>query len=289
MLGRFICPAARLAELAPFHDELFQIGPPFIFSALGRGGSDTDEFLAGQEADLKDIASFRERHGDRVIVDINETRLPANVPYADQEAAVRKLLATTAHGIESRGPPTLTPHYEVSFGAQGRSALTSFLAILAHDNRLGVDNRRQRWRPAGFKLRCGGLEASAFPSPEQVAFTITACRDAGVPLKCTAGLHHPLRHFDASVQTFMHGFLNVFGAGVLASARNLREEDVQEILVDEEASHFVFDQAGFRWKDRHATLEEIARARQQAVTSFGSCSFDEPREDLQALGLLKSR
>src|SRR5439155_23923759 len=79
-------------------------------------------------------------------------------------------------------------------------------------------------RRQGYKLRCGGLHASTFPSIEQVAHVITACRDAGVPLKFTAGLHHPLRHYDSAVQTHVHGFLNAFGAGVLAHARKLSED-----------------------------------------------------------------
>jgi hypothetical protein len=139
---------------------------------------------------------------------------------------------------------------------------------------------------AGLKLRCGGLEPSAFPSPEQVAFVITACRDALVPLKFTAGLHHPLRHYDEGVKTKMHGFLNVFGAGVLAHRHRLDEEQVRAIIADEDPTHFVFDDDCFRWKDYAATVGEIRLARQLAVTSFGSCSFDEPRDDLRTLGLL---
>src|SRR5579871_4947635 len=36
MLGRFVCPASRLMELAPYHDELFRDGPPVLLAALGR-------------------------------------------------------------------------------------------------------------------------------------------------------------------------------------------------------------------------------------------------------------
>src|SRR5438045_204787 len=54
MLGRFVLPAARLAELAPlaslFPDEATQ-----TFTALGRGGATSAEFLASLAADLKDI------------------------------------------------------------------------------------------------------------------------------------------------------------------------------------------------------------------------------------------
>src|SRR3954447_588364 len=54
MLGRFICPAARLAELSPYVDELFGDGRPLAVSALG-----------GQQSLRQDgeiIASFRDRH-----------------------------------------------------------------------------------------------------------------------------------------------------------------------------------------------------------------------------------
>ena len=72
MLGRFICPAARLAELDAYRG-LFQEGPPFAFSVLGRGGSTDNEFLAGLRADIADIAAFRARHANRVTVQVLET------------------------------------------------------------------------------------------------------------------------------------------------------------------------------------------------------------------------
>jgi len=66
----------------------------------------------------------------------------------------------------------------------------------------------------------------------------------------------------------------------------LKEEQVRLIVEDEDAGHFLFDDEGFRWKDLRATTAEIVAARQHAVISFGSCSFDEPRDDLRNLGLL---
>src|SRR5438034_1113104 len=64
LLGRFIIPAARLAELAPY-DELFFMPPAFDFAVLGRGGQTGDEFLQNLELDLADIATFREVHFGR--------------------------------------------------------------------------------------------------------------------------------------------------------------------------------------------------------------------------------
>ena len=58
------------------------------------------------------------------------------------------------------------------------------------------------------------------------------------------------------------------------------------ILEDEDPASFVFDEVGFAWKDLRVATSEVLQARQQ-ILSFGSCSFDEPREDLRALRLLK--
>ena len=38
MLGRFVIPAARLNELAPYHKELFSAGQPFAFTVLSLDG-----------------------------------------------------------------------------------------------------------------------------------------------------------------------------------------------------------------------------------------------------------
>src|SRR5262245_61085166 len=44
MLGRFVCPAGRLAELDPFLDKYFRVGPPLAISVLGRGAATFGEF-----------------------------------------------------------------------------------------------------------------------------------------------------------------------------------------------------------------------------------------------------
>jgi hypothetical protein len=139
---------------------------------------------------------------------------------------------------------------------------------------------------AGVKLRCGGLAASDFPEAAQVARVIAACSDNRLPMKFTAGLHHPIRRLDRGVQTKMHGFINVFGAGILARASHLTEDKICAMLEEEDPFQFGFDEIGFGWKDHHVLLDEIIAARREFVVSFGSCSFDEPREDLREMGLL---
>jgi hypothetical protein len=85
----------------------------------------------------------------------------------------------------------------------------------------------------------------------------------------------------------MHGFLNVWVAGlaVCSKSENMDSAKVATLLEDEDATNFHFDDRGITWRDVTVPTEVIAAARCQ-MSSFGSCSFDEPRDDLRAMGLL---
>jgi hypothetical protein len=266
MLGRFIIPASRLEDLEPYHEEVFRINPPFAFSVLGRGGGTLTEFLSNLRDDLRDIAAFRKRHGELVTVDIVEIRLPTELIDPSLLESGLNLLKT----LRVFPVVDLFPFCE----APDRPA--ELLEQLA-----GLPSER-----AGFKLRCGGLESSAFPSSEQVATALQGCLNASVVFKATAGLHHPLPRFDPAVQARMHGFINVFLAGVLAYSRDLTFPQIRLLLDDDRAEHFSFTNKQAGWQRYRATTAEIAAARRDFVLSFGSCSFDEPREDLRGLGWL---
>jgi hypothetical protein len=104
------------------------------------------------------------------------------------------------------------------------------------------------------KLRCGG---ASIPSVEQVALVIACCREAGVPFKATAGLHHPVRRGKE------HGFLNLLAATTAPRGR------LEAVLAEEDPSAIDF-----------------AGGDRSLFTSFGSCSWREPVDDLRELGLL---
>ena len=110
------------------------------------------------------------------------------------------------------------------------------------------------------KLRCGGRYV---PTVEEVAAFFTAARDLELPFKATAGLHHPVR------SDREHGFLNFLTAADRAAA-GAGEEELRDILATTDAS---------------ALTTGSAKGRELFVSS-GSCSFTEPVEDLQRLGLL---
>ena len=77
----------------------------------------------------------------------------------------------------------------------------------------------------------------------------------------------------------MHGFLNVFLAAALL-------EHADAILQEEDPRAFAFDDDGASWRGHRVSTEEIIAMRRDFATSFGSCSFEEPIDDLKELGWL---
>ena len=137
----------------------------------------------------------------------------------------------------------------------------------------------------GFKLRTGGVTPDAFPTSAQIAKALVSPATHQVPIKFTAGLHHPIRQFREEVHTKMHGFLNMLGAAVLAAEHKWNEKQTAAMLDDEDPKSFLFDDEFFAWREWKIDIKRL-KDRRRFVTSFGSCSFDEPRVDLRALKLL---
>jgi hypothetical protein len=128
------------------------------------------------------------------------------------------------------------------------------------------------------KLRTGGSDPSLFPSAEQVAAFVTACLDREVAFKCTAGLHNAVRHTAPDTAFEHHGFLNVLLA-TRASLDGASQDEVAAVLEDRDGETLAA-RAG-------ELSEDQAAGTRRWFTSFGSCSIDEPRHDLTALGLLE--
>jgi hypothetical protein len=278
MLGRFVCPTARLEELGLVH-EFTAAKPPFTISCLGRGGIQSDELLPGIRADLELISSFRQCHTDTAEVDVYETKLAAQI--LERENRRRSDVLAKIAGLLEQA--SLTAFFELPLDQNWRESAGALAETLA---KLGAAQRR---RPHGIKIRCGGVEPRDFPSAEQLAGIIHLCRQRGIPLKATAGLHHPFRYHDPALAVAMHGFLNVFGAAVLNYANSLTEDEIREIIMDENSRDFVFDDDRFRHSQFVVPTAQIVEARRAAMLSFGSCSFDEPRNDLERLGFPAQR
>jgi hypothetical protein len=151
------------------------------------------------------------------------------------------------------------------------------------------------------KLRTGGVVAEAFPSVEQIAGFIADCAELGVPLKATAGLHHPLRSVrpltyepDSRAER-MHGFLNLFTAAAIAwsaarAGRDTGRTTLATCLADGERANWQFDEDALTWSGEdeptRMDMEALRAMRTEFALSFGSCSFEEPLADLHELDLL---
>ncbi len=260
MLGAFILPVGKFEEASALLGP-FDVEHRLRVSALGPATENANAFIETLGALNQTIEGFNTRHGATAAVVQLEMPLPATDGAS---------LAETNRALSGLELPT---YWERAADEAERT-----VGFIAERHTTGAARY-------GFKLRTGGVVASAFPSSMQIARALTAAAHLRVPIKFTAGLHHPVRKFHESVQTKMHGFLNVFGAGVLATEHQWDIVQTAAMLDEEDPACFRFTDDTFTWRDWTISTERIQRAR-RFITSFGSCSFDEPREDLRALDLL---
>ncbi|MBS0661042.1 MAG: hypothetical protein JSR82_22715 [Verrucomicrobia bacterium] len=262
MLGGFVLPVAqfdRAEDLLGAFDGEHRLR----ISALGAKSADAAEFATEIVRVAAGLQTMRARHADRVAITQLEIALP---PRAD-DALLHQLIAALA----TVDFDTLPVFCEAASAAEIGPLLTL----------LGQHRREFAARPLGFKLRTGGVVAAAFPSVEEVAKTLVEAAAQDLPLKFTAGLHHPIRAHHDSVQTKMHGFLNMLGAAILART-GASLDQVKAVLAEESPAAFEFTEEALRIGDDSLSARDIATHRRW-VTSLGSCSFDEPREDLAKL------
>lgn len=281
MLSRFVLPVRRLPDLTPYRG-LFKDETPYSFSVLGTGGDDLDTFLEAFTRDLDVIETFDEAHKGQAQVAAMEVRLPDSLVGSPQ-SQIGSFLTAVNRELVAAGTAKLDLFLEVPMNEDAVRGLPEVCAAIAdHNSQQAVPPRTKM----GLKMRCGGAEPADVPSVEHAAALIAACRDASIPFKATAGLHHPIRHYDDGLDTEMHGFINIFGAAVLASEHQLSRPNVQEILREETADNFRFLQDDFAWRDLKVSLDGVRHARENLALSFGSCSFEEPIDHLRELELL---
>jgi hypothetical protein len=286
MLNRFILPAEKLKALSPLQDE-YASGrdKPFRYSILLKGGARAKEALDAVREGVEEMLAFLDRRGSAAMLESAETRLPLELAEGARPETVMEYVRSLDAVFFGSGLRGIELFIEIPGEVLTPRTVEPMIQGIGDAARGGGRDWEGLAR-AGFKLRCGGVEAGAIPKPDLAANVISACRALSVPLKCTAGLHHPMRHRDENLDVMAHGFLNVFGAGILAHALNLPFERIGECLCDKDPAHFRFQGDLFAWRDIGVPASEVAEARAELMIGFGSCSFDEPREDLRRLGLL---
>lgn len=250
-LGRFIVPAARLGEFAEAARPALGQAAQGAWLLSATGGGDPD-------GDLRAIEAFAARvPADAARLDTVEFRAPTVEALGD------------ALGLF---PRTLARFAELPLGVD----LVPFVALL-------------KFRGAGAKFRTGGVTADAFPDPDALLAAMDAVLRAGVPFKCTAGLHHPVRgeyrltYAPDSPRGLMYGYLNVIlAAAALHQGRGM--EVARAILLETDPSAFVAGEEDLAWRDVTFDRMLLRALRRRGMRSFGSCSFREPLDELAPVG-----
>jgi hypothetical protein len=260
MLGAFVLSVQQFDATRQLLSE-FDAQHPLRVAALGPKTASVDTFLeAVDDADAA-IRSLSRHNVDLIAISHLEMFLPHDVDVASLKDA-KSILGDLPVFWEA--PPD-------------RAEQT--IALLAEFN------SDADLATFGYKLRTGGVTADAFPTSMQIAKALVTPATHQLPIKFTAGLHHPLRQYREEVQTKMHGFLNVLGAAVLAAEHRWDTNQTAMMLDDENVDSFSFTDDFFAWREWQIDTKRV-QYRRRFVVSFGSCSFDEPRDDLRSLGFL---
>ncbi len=260
MLGAFVLPIQQFDATRQLLSQ-FDAEHPLRVAALGPKTARADAFLEALDDADAAIRSLSRHNVDLISMSHLEMLMPDKVDVASLKEA-KSILGDLPVFWEA--PPD-------------RAEQT--IALLAEVNS-DADSAT-----FGYKLRTGGVTADAFPTSLQMAKALVTPATHQLPIKFTAGLHHPLRQYREEVQTKMHGFLNVFGAAVLAAEHRWDANQTAIMLEDENVGSFSFTDDFFAWREWRIDIKRL-QYRRRFVVSFGSCSFDEPREDLRRLNLL---
>jgi len=141
------------------------------------------------------------------------------------------------------------------------------------------------------KIRTGGIISDAFPTAESIDRFFRSCRVRRVVCKATAGLHHavagryPLTYEPGCPSALMFGFLTVSAAAALV-CMDAPKDDVIAVLSESHAGAITVDADGLRWRDYRVSTSDVEAMRRTLFSSFGSCSAQEPIDDLQRMRLL---
>jgi hypothetical protein len=250
MLGRFVLPVSRLEEFARLVSRFTQAGQTRWPLSL---------VVSGAASELDQAVRFQTKwpgHG--------EIRALEFGPH--HASAIAALVETIPRGVDAFFELPIDANLEAGIEAVARHAALA-------------------------KVRTGGTVATAVPSADDLVRFMRGCAATGIAFKATAGLHHALRgshaltYDPASPRAEMFGFLNVAVAAALLHG-GASSEDAAAALRECSAGAFAFTDVGLEWCGRAMTAEALADTRRLLFRSFGSCAFDEPIAELEALRLI---
>ncbi|MEY4093847.1 MAG: hypothetical protein RLZZ53_1046 [Acidobacteriota bacterium] len=243
LLGRFVVPAARIAELVT---ELAAFtGPRLPLSVIVTDGSDADAAtvngLRGGEA--------------RVLVECIECK-PNTVGGIDW-------LASAFAGCEIYAE--LVPS----------ASMDEWFARLAARG-VRAKLRTGGTTPGAFPSPDGVVSFMVAAMSARVPFKATAGLHHAVRGR------YRLTYAPDSADAVMYGYLNVLLAAAALRA-GLPAVVATRLLLEENPAAFTFTDDALHWQDVVLAASDLQSFRQAVFTGFGSCSIDEPASEIRAL------
>jgi len=249
MLGKFIVPAARLAEFGSAIVNLRTIEKWPLSVLLG----------ADIAKDIEQVCEFPLRNHE---VEVSSVELKTTT--ADDIFRTHSLI-----------PTNLPAFFEIPLTADIQGCISA-LKQCGRGAKIRTGGETPEMIPptssvAKFMFQC---------AQAKVPFKATA------GLHHSVRSVHPLTYAPDSPTGTMHGFLNVFLAAALLGNSAIDIPEATELLSETSPEALVVNTDSIGWHDHRLTREQIVAARKNFSPSFGSCSFTEPIEDLQSLSLL---
>ncbi len=244
-VGRFCCLAGRLSELLP----LLREGDGLSIAAIGKRTTTPDEWDKAREQEAEAMTAFQ----------------------------------VAAEGAAEIGAyEVFVPNQELLKDLEGFSSVDVFAELPWREGMTDTVAATSEMDWLALKARTGGTKPGSVPSGSDLASFIWNCMSLEIPFKLTAGLHHPLPNVNAETGDHQHGFVNVFTAAALAYAEEVPAGELVSVLSASDPSEWSFGDAGLSFRGHEVGLDDLEAVR-EIFAGFGSCSVQEPRDDLEAL------
>ena len=248
MLSKFICPAHHLQTIYDLCIEKDTSNIPVI--------------VVGPAKDIENQMHWMSMHNDRLSFSV------AEIKFDYREDSLLNISRIINSDI-SLDIVFLEPDCESI-----DTSFVSFLDELSNNSSFGL------------KIRCGGSMAKVVPPANLLSSLFILCAERTIPLKFTAGLHHAVRYINDD-NHIEHGFINVFLGSVAAYSGITEKAVISNMLECQNKHKFIFSDYGIEFEGSKISHTDITKAR-QSITSFGSCDFIQPVDDLKDMEIIIS-
>lgn len=270
MLSSFLLPLDQLSMMGAFADKKDQLKGPLELSIAGPESETLFDFKHVINNVEEQIMNAHSGYPGEVRTNILELKLPtSSVESMNAEELVKALEAAVTSFSESR----LLPHrvfFEVPGDEFDADTTKKIIKVIAVHNKSILKRKVSNYLFSGLKINCSGTKV---PSEKYLAEVLLFARDANVAVKFSGSENALFPTYNYSLQSKVHGMLNILLASVLSYTQDLNLEETTAVLEDKNPEHFVIKEGYISWKGFAAPLAEIKMLRMLSITSFNVCSF----------------